>query len=151
VPVTGVSRLTEYGISQALSISRHVLAVTVVHVGAPQEPGQASELQQGWARWDPGVPLRVLQTEYASIAGPIVAFVDRLRRQGDKRIVVLIPVVLPSRLRYRFLHNHLDTVLTRALRDRPDVIVARVPMRVRVGDRSAPVRVAARGLGRRRG
>jgi hypothetical protein len=38
VPVTGVSRLTEYGISQALSISRHVLAVTVVHVGARQEP-----------------------------------------------------------------------------------------------------------------
>ncbi|HEX6452422.1 MAG TPA: hypothetical protein VF060_23550 [Trebonia sp.] len=39
VPVTGVSRLTQYGISQALSISRHVLAVTVVHIGAQQEPG----------------------------------------------------------------------------------------------------------------
>ena len=150
VPVTGVSRLTEYGISQALSISRHVLAVTVVHVGARQEPGRASELQRQWARWDPGVPLRVLRTEYASIAGPIVAFVDRLRRQRDERIIVLIPVVLPDRLRYRFLHNHLNTVLTRALRDRPDVIVARVPMRVRVGDRAAPVRVASTGLGRRR-
>ena len=145
VPVTGVSRLTEYGISQALSISRHVLAVTVVHVGAAQEPGQASELQQRWARWDPGVPLRVLRTEYASIAGPIVAFVDRLRRQRDERIIVLIPVVLPDRLRYSFLHNHLDTVLTRALRDRPDVIVARVPMRVRA-DRAARVRVASTGF-----
>jgi hypothetical protein len=40
VPVTGVSRLTQYGISQALSISRHVLAVTVVHIGAWQEPGR---------------------------------------------------------------------------------------------------------------
>ena len=56
VPVTEVSRLTEYGISQALSISRHVLAVTVVHVGARQEPGRASELQRRWTRWDPGVP-----------------------------------------------------------------------------------------------
>jgi hypothetical protein len=144
VPVTEVSRLTEYGISQALSISRHVLAVTVVHVGARQEPGRASELQWRWTRWDPGVPLRVLRTEYASIAGPIVTFVDRLRRQRDERIIVLIPVVLPDRLRYCFLHNHLDTVLTRALRDRPDVIVARVPMRVRTG----PVRVASTGLGR---
>ncbi len=96
------------------------------------------------------MPLRVLRTEYGSIAGPIVAFVDRLRRQRDERIIVLIPVVLPDRLRYRFLHNHLDTVLTRALRDRPDVIVARVPMRVRVGDRAAPVRVASTGLGHRR-
>jgi hypothetical protein len=96
------------------------------------------------------VPLRVLRTEYASIAGPIVAFIDRLRRQRDERIIVLIPVVLPDRLRYRFLHNHLDTVLTRALRDRPDVIVARVPMRVRVGDRAARCGWPARGLGRRR-
>jgi hypothetical protein len=150
VPVTGVSRLTEYGISQALSISRHVLAVTVVHIGAQQEPGRASELQRQWERWDPGVPLRVLRTEYASIAGPIVAFVDRLRRQRGEPVIVLIPVVLPDRLRYRFLHNHFDTVLTRALRDRPDVIAARVPMRVRAGGRGAPVRVASTGPGRRR-
>ena len=150
VPVTGVSRLTQYGISQALSISRHVLAVTVVHIGARQEPGRASELRRQWASWDPGPPLRVLRTEYASIAGPIVAFVDTLRRQRDERIIVLIPVVLPDRLRYRFLHNHLDAVLTRALRDRPDVVVARVPMRVRVGGRAEPAGGAATGSRRRR-
>jgi hypothetical protein len=39
VPVTGVSRLTGYGISQALSISRHVVAVIVIHIRARQEPG----------------------------------------------------------------------------------------------------------------
>src|SRR5216683_5962457 len=31
VPVTGISRLAEYGLSRALSISKHVVAVTVVH------------------------------------------------------------------------------------------------------------------------
>ncbi len=72
----------------------------------------------------------------------------RVRRQRDEQIIVLSPVILPDRLRYWFLHNHLDTVLTRALRDRPDVIVARVQMRVRVGDHVAPVRVASTGLGR---
>ena len=61
----------------------------------------------------------------------------------------MIPVVLPQRLRYRFLHNHLDAILTRALRDRPDVIVARVPMRVRVRDRAAPAGVATMGSWRR--
>jgi hypothetical protein len=74
------------------------------------------------------VPLRVLRTEYASVAGPIVAFVERLRERGHQRIVVLIPVVMPTKLRYRLLHNQLDLVLTRALRRSPDVIVARVPM-----------------------
>ncbi len=78
-------------------------------------------------RWNPGVPLRVLRTEYASVARPIVAFVDRLRRHCSEPVIVLIPVALPDRLRYRFLHNHVDLVLTRELRYRPDVVVARVP------------------------
>ena len=146
VPVVGVSRLAQYGISNALSISPHVVAVSVVqddvsagedeaagHGDAGQRDAsdgarRARELRQQWASWDTGVPLRVVRTEYASVAGPIVAFVERLRERGHQRIVVLIPVVMPTKLRYRLLHNQLDLVLTRALRRSPDVIVARVPM-----------------------
>ena len=83
---------------------------------------------------------RVLRTEYASVARPIVAFVDRLRRHCNEPVIVLIPVALPDRLRYRFLHNHVDLVLTRELRYRPDVVVARVPVRVHVHGRAAPLR-----------
>ena len=104
----------------ALSISEHVEAVTVVRSGAAEESERVRELQRQWTRWNPGVPLRVLRTEYASVARPIVAFVDRLR--------------------YRFLHNHVDLVLTRELRYRPDVVVARVPVRVHVHGRAAPLR-----------
>jgi hypothetical protein len=129
VPVAGVSRLAQRGISDALSISRHVVAVTVVH---DNDATSASEFQRQWARWNPGVPLRVLHTEYASVAGPIVAYVDRLRQRRGGRVFVLIPVAVPEKLRYRFLHNHLDLVLTRALRGRPDVVVARVPVPLRV-------------------
>jgi hypothetical protein len=86
------------------------------------------------------VPLRVLRTEYASVARPIVAFVDRLRRHCNEPVIVPIPVALPDRLRYRFLRNHIDLVLTRKLRYRPDVVVARVPVRVHVQGRSAPLR-----------
>jgi amino acid transporter len=129
VPVAGVSRLAQRGISDALSISRHVVAVTVVH---DNDATSASEFQRQWARWNPGVPLRVLHTEYASVAGPIVAYVDRLRQRRGRRVFVLIPVAVPEKLRYRFLHNHLDLVLTRALRGRPDVVVARVPVPLRV-------------------
>jgi hypothetical protein len=49
-------------------------------------------------------------------------------------------LALPDRLRYRFLHNHVDLVLTRELRYRPDVVVARVPVRVHVHGRAAPLR-----------
>jgi hypothetical protein len=68
-----------------------------------------------------------------------VAFVDRLRRRCSEPVIVLIPVALPDRLRYRFLHNHIDLVLTRALRYRPDVVVvARVPVPVHVHGRYQP-------------
>jgi hypothetical protein len=128
VPVTGVSRLAEHAISEALSISKHVICVTVLTGESPDGDTRARELQEQWARWNPGPPLRALHTEYASIAGPIVAFVDQLTEHHREQVVVLIPVAVPDRRRYRFLQNHLDLVLSSALRGRPDVVTARVPM-----------------------
>jgi amino acid transporter len=137
VPVSGVSRLTQHAISEALSISQHVIAVTVVAADPDQSTEPAHTLRRDWARWNPGVPLRVLDTEYASIAGPVVAFIDELRQHGDEQILVLIPVVRPDRLRYRLLHNHLDGVLTAALRTRTDMVVARVGMPLQARDDGA--------------
>jgi len=87
-------------------------------------------LSKAWEDRDPGVPLRVLHTEYASVVEPIVAFVDDLRSQRDEQIVVLIPVTVPRRARYRLLHNQIDLVLSAALRSRDDVVVARVGLAV---------------------
>jgi hypothetical protein len=46
---------------------------------------------------------------------------------------------VPDRVRYRPLHNHFDLVLTAALRDRPDIITARVemPLHLSAGMRGA--------------
>jgi hypothetical protein len=138
VPVAGVSRLAQFAIGEALSISQHVIAVTVVLEDADGSTGRGGEIEQQWARWDPGVPLRVLNTEYASVAAPIVTFIDELCEHHDKQVVVLIPVAMPDHLRDQFLHNHLDLVLTNALRTRPDVITARVPMPLHLADGDHP-------------
>jgi len=126
VPVTAVSRLTVHAISEGLSLSREVVAVTVVLDDGGEGEARAQLLEQDWATWDPGVPLQVLHTDYASIVAPIVSFIDELRAHDDRQIVVLIPVVIPDRVRYRLLHNQIDLVLSAALRTRPDVVVARV-------------------------
>ena len=61
--------------------------------------------------WDlTGHLARRAGTEYASVAGPVRAFTGRLREQRAEQIVVLIPVATPDRLRYRFLHDHLDLI-----------------------------------------
>ncbi len=128
VPVSAISRLTQYAISEALSVSQHVIAVTVVTADPDQGTAHTDTLRRQWARWNPGVPLQVLHAEYASIAGPVVAFTDKLRQDHDEQILVLIPVVRPDRLRDRLLHNHLDVVLAKALPTRTDIVVARVGM-----------------------
>jgi amino acid transporter len=146
VPVTNVSRLTAQALSEALSLADEVVAVTVAlgpdrhhRDGSTDNPAttddatltsgeSVAQLQRLWERWHPGVPLEVLHSEYASIVQPIIGFVDRMRTHHDGQIVVLIPVVIPIRLRYRILHNQLDLVLSHALQTRPNVVVARVPL-----------------------
>jgi amino acid transporter len=134
VPVIGVSWLARFGISEALSLSDNVIAVSVVTDADSQDPKRAERLQEQWAEWNPGPPLQVLHTEYASVAAPIVAFLDQLREQHTEQIVVLIPVTVPDKARYRLLQNHYDLVLTNALRDRPDIVIVRAVMPLYLGD-----------------
>ena len=119
MPVTAVSRLTVHAISEALSLSREVIAVTVVLDDGGEAEARARLLEQDWATWDPGVPLRVLHTDYASVVEPIISFIDELRAHDDRQIVVLIPVIIPDRVRYRLLHNQVDLVLSSALSLKP--------------------------------
>ena len=77
------------------------------------------------------MPLQVLHTEHATLARPVVVIIDRLRREHDDQLVVLVPVVQPDRLRYRLLHDHLDRVLSSALAERDDLVVARAITHVR--------------------
>ncbi len=134
VPVLGLSAVTAYAIGEALSMSEDVIAVHVVVEYSEEADPRIGRLTEEWERWHPGVALEILRTEYASVAEPIVAYLDRLREERDDRLMVLIPVAIPAKLRYSLLHNHMDLVLSNALRSRPEIVVARVGMRFDVDD-----------------
>ena len=102
------------------------------------DPTGGSEIERDWERWNPGVELRVLHTDYASIVRPILQLVDELRAESGRQLVVLIPVLIPERVRYRLLHNQVDLVLANELHHRPDVVVARVPMSITPARSSRP-------------
>ncbi|MHB1853708.1 MAG: APC family permease [Acidimicrobiales bacterium] len=123
VPFTDISKLTREAISQALSMSDQVTAVTVVF--AEHDQRQAS-LEQEWQRWDPGVPLVVLRSQYHSVARPLLHYIGSLKPSPTRRVVVLIPVLLPRRWWHAALHNHLDLVLSAALRRHRNVVVAKL-------------------------
>jgi hypothetical protein len=138
VPVISVSRLAQHALSEALSMGQEVIALSVVLDQGDEGQRQATTLEREWEDWNPGVELRILHTEYASVVQPILAFIDEAREQSDQQIVVLIPVVVPARLRYRLLHNQIDQVLSAALSRRTDLVVARVRMPVEVLAQDAP-------------
>jgi amino acid transporter len=132
VPVSNLSRLTRFAISEALSLSPDVIAVSVVIDQPDEEEAYGEDLKRQWAEWNPGPPLKVLNTQFTSIVEPVCAFIDEARTKGDRQIVVLIPSVVPTRWRYRLLHNQIDLVLSAELRKRADVVVARVQMPLEV-------------------
>lgn len=135
VPVSNMSKLTRFAICEALSLSPDVIAVSVQTDQTEGEHEDSDVLEQQWARWHPGPRRQILRTEYSSIVEPIVAFIDQERGKEERQIVVLIPIVVPSRWRYRLLHNRLDLVLSAALRKHADVIVARVQTPLEVSSR----------------
>ncbi len=135
VPLTSQTAISELGqraLSEALSLSDDVRAVTVA-LESRSNSSSKTDFEDEWTRWDPGIPLVTLRTPYASVADPIVDFVEELRSQDERRlVVVLIPTIVPRRIRHRILHNHLDLVLDRALRRRQGIVVARIQMGVDV-------------------
>jgi amino acid transporter len=139
VPITGISRLTEHALSEALSLGQEVMAVIVILATGDEGENREIRLQAEWTNWDPGVELHVLHTEYSSVVEPLVRFIDEQRQRSDDQIVVLIPIVVPDHIRYRFLHNHLDIVLSNALRSRTDLVVARVKMPLSLRPSEEPV------------
>jgi amino acid transporter len=129
VPVNRLSTLTAHALSEAKSLAQETIAVTVILETGDAGDHWANEFVQQWARWDPGVPLQVLRTEYASVVEPIVDFIDLVKaKHPDDQLVVLIPVIRPDQLRYRLLHDQLDLALSSTLRKRDDIVVARVSL-----------------------
>ncbi|MDA8301104.1 MAG: APC family permease [Actinomycetota bacterium] len=126
VTVTSVSRMTQASLGSARSLSDDVVAVSVQF-----DEQRAATLRADWDRWDPGVDLVILRATSHSIAKPMLQFLGlpEIRERG--RVLVLIPEVEPHKWRHRLLQNQRDVILANVLHRRTEVIVARVPFRLR--------------------
>lgn len=129
VLVNNLSVVTSQVVSDALSLGHEVRALTVSFA---DEKERARDLKRDWQRWGCGVPLVVLRSEYLSVSRPVLRYLSSKEVAGHSPVLVLIPVIRPKRWVERILHNQTDVVLTAALRRRPGVIVARLPVSIEV-------------------
>ncbi len=126
VPVTNLSSLTAMAISDALSFGHEAVALRVVFSDDQEE---ADRLDAEWSEWNPGVRLVLLHTQYHSVVSPVLGFIRHVT-SSERRVMVLIPVVVPKRWRHRLLHNQLNLALSSALARERDVVVARSTLRI---------------------
>jgi amino acid transporter len=125
VPVAHLSRMTEFALNAALSLSDEVVAVSIQF-----DKEKAAALKADWERWAPGVELDIVHSPNRSITTPILEYLERPKIRECHQVLVLIPEVEPSKWRHRVLQNQRDVILANVLRQQTDVIVARLPFRL---------------------
>jgi amino acid transporter len=92
------------------------------------EPLVTPRISERWAKVAPGVPLVVLSSRYRSILDPFLDYIDRLRREDEHRVImIVIPEFVPRRWWQHLLHNQTALMIKGALLFRPGVVVVDVP------------------------
>ena len=74
------------------------------------------------------MPLVVIQSEFRSLLGPLLSYLDALdRAHGGQTITVVLPQYIARRPWQRILNNQSGQRLKRTLLRRPNVVVTDVP------------------------
>jgi amino acid transporter len=112
IPISGVHRGIVDAVGYAQSIARDVTAVYV-----ELEPGMGERVRQKWERCWPEVPLVVLTSNYRSIIGPILNFLDETDEQhhDGQLATVVLPEFVPAKWWHNLLHNQTAWLLKAAL------------------------------------
>jgi hypothetical protein len=81
------------------------------------DPAETAEVVKRWERWGMGMPLKVLESPYRSVLGPILRYLDDLEWEVsfDQQLTVVLPEFVPSRWWHFLLHNQNAFLLKAAL------------------------------------
>jgi amino acid transporter len=119
VPIDEWNRITHKALRFALSLSRDVIAVHVMH------SEQSNDFPQKWKEFIAApaiqsgghVPeLAIIRSPYRYVITPIVNYVFELERKHEDRLVaVVIPNLVERRWYQRFLHNQRGELLSALL------------------------------------
>jgi len=124
VPIADVHRGVIAALNYARSISDDVTAVYV-----EVDPAETPKVHRKWADWGEGVRLVTLKSEYRSIIGPLIEYVDKVDEPNrrDQVVTIVLPQFVPARPWHNLLHNQTAILIHLAFVFRRDVMVTDVP------------------------
>src|SRR5690606_33269062 len=118
------------------------------------DPEEAARLREEWDARGIPVPLKILDSPYREITGPVLDYVKSLRRRSPRDVVtVFIPEYVVGRWWEHLLHNQSALRLKARLLFKPGVMVTSVPWQLTSSKRREDRRDELAGwvIGRRRG
>jgi hypothetical protein len=122
-----VSRLHK-PVLRAIAYARATRPATLEAVTVAVEPEAAAAVLEEWERRRIPVPLRVLDSPYREITGPLMEHVAGLRRRNPRdAVTVFVPEYVVGRWWQSFLHNQSTLWLKSRLEAAPGVMVVSVP------------------------
>ena len=91
------------------------------------EPDNTPLLEARWEQYGGGLPLIILESPYRSLLGPLLEFLDEVRRERTDRVItVIIPEFVPVRWWQKILHNQSGLSVKFALLFQRDIVVTNV-------------------------
>jgi amino acid transporter len=136
---------------RALAYARATRPSKLEAVTVSVDADEAAKLQEEWDRRGIPVPLKILDSPYREITGPVLDYVKSLRRRSPRDVVtVYIPEYVVGRWWEHLLHNQSALRLKGRLLFKPGVMVTSVPWQLASSDRlTSRPEVAAPGAVRR--
>ncbi|GMV35656.1 MAG: amino acid transporter [Fimbriimonadales bacterium] len=114
------------GTIAALNYARSIgLDCRALHVSV--NPAKTQELKRDWERYNFGIPLVILESQYRSLVDPIIEYVDEtLKESPDRWVTVIVPEAVPAKWWHRALHNNAAVPIKLALSQRKRVVITNV-------------------------
>ncbi len=126
VPVAGITRVVEHSLNYAKSLSaRQIIAVYVSF-----EKEDDKKFEEKWEKWQTGVRLVTLHSQYRSIIQPLFKFVDTVEhkaKESNYQVTVIIPQFIPKKGWHNFLHNQSSLLIRAFLLFRSNLVITTVP------------------------
>jgi amino acid transporter len=121
---------------RALAYAKATRPSTLEAVTVSVDADEAARLQEEWDRRGIPVPLKILDSPYREITGPVLDYVKSLRRRSPRDVVsVYIPEYVVGHWWEHLLHNQSALRLKGRLLFKPGVMVTSVPWQLASSDR----------------
>jgi amino acid transporter len=126
IPVAGITRVVENSLNYAKSLS----AQQIIAVYVSFEKEDEKKLEEKWEKWQTGVRLVTLHSQYRSIIQPLFKFVDTVEhkaKESNYQVTVIIPQFIPKRGWHNILHNQSSLLIRAFLLFRSNLVITTVP------------------------